>query len=208
MLHMSAAAAGMAAALLLGAGLVKGWGLWNRLSAAVLAAGACVVFLLGGYVMGIYQYHILKMVRYWILLYALVLLGILDAKEQVIPNRALLVLLGVRTLLLLGDCICFPELLAQIILSSATGLLGGGFLFLVAGIVARKGIGMGDVKLVAVMGYYLGFQVLMSDLVITMTLTMLGGMAFLVFRRASLRSQMPFAPFAAVGSIITILLGF
>jgi len=208
MTWMILAASGMAGGVLFGKWQLSRWNAWNRKYQVILFAFSGILFLYCGYFMVQYKYHALKMVRYWILMYALLLLGILDHKEQMIPNRALAVLLGVRMLLLVAECISFPGFTPEIVVSSFAGLAGGGLMFLLAGIIARKGIGMGDVKLIGVMGYYLGFRVLMSDLVITLALTVLGGLCALMFRKASLRSEMPFAPFAAAGTMITILLGF
>lgn len=184
------------------------WKLISRKKMMILSAGSVIIFGAGCWLMDIYDYHILKMIRYWLLMYGLLLLAFLDAEKRIIPNQALLVMIGMRTVLLAGECICFPELFFEIVVSAFTGLLGGGFLFLLPEILMKKGIGMGDVKLIAVMGYYLGFQVLMSNLIITLTLTILAGVTALIIKKASPHSEMPFAPFAAVGTIITILMGF
>ena len=80
-------------------------------------------------------------------------------------------------------------------------------LFFLTSRVMKNGIGMGDVKLIAVLGYYLGFQVLMSDMVISLLLTVVGGLTSLLIQKKSLRSELPFAPFVATGTMITILLG-
>lgn len=202
------ALAGAAAAILFGRRQLMRWEMWDRKHAVIFIVTTGIMFFPGGYLMMRYEYHVLKTVRYWILMFALLLLAMLDSKKRLIPNKALLVMLGVRTVLLLPECICFPQLNVEILLSSMAGLVGGGLMFLLAGIIARKGIGMGDVKLIGVMGYYLGFQVLMSDLIITLTLTVLAGITALLLRKASLRSEMPFAPFAAAGTMITILMGF
>lgn len=201
------AAAGIAAGTGFGTYQMKRWGIYEKRLLALLLAGVLIVFLPGAYLMRLYGYHILKIGRYWIVMYALLLLALLDLKKQIIPNRALLVLLGIRTVLLVIDCAVFPEVWTELVVSSFAGLIGGGILFLIAGLIARKGIGMGDIKLIAVLGYYLGFQVLMSDLVISLLLTVIGGVVNLAVRKASMRSEMPFAPFVAAGTVITILLG-
>lgn len=208
MAEMVCAAAGLTAGILLGRRQLRRWKIANRRNQILLVAGALVIFLPGGYLMKLYSYHILKLFRYWGLMYALLLLALLDAGKKVIPNRALLILLGIRTVLMVGECICFPQICTEIVISAAIGMAGGGLLFLLAGLLVGKGIGMGDVKLIGVMGYFLGFQVLMSDLVITLTLTVLSGLTALVLKKASIRSELPFAPFAAVGTMITILMGF
>lgn len=208
MAEMVCAAAGLTAGILLGRRQLRRWKIANRKNLVLLVAGAMVIFLPGGYLMKLYGYHILKLLRYWGLMYALLLLALLDVEKKMIPNRILLVLLGVRTILMVGECICFPQVCMEIVISAAVGMIGGGVLFLLAGLLTGKGIGMGDVKLIGIMGYFLGFQVLMSDLVITLTLTVLYGLMALILKKASLRSELPFAPFAAAGTMITILMGF
>lgn len=207
-MEMAVAVAGFAVGLWFGKTQLIQWKMWSRRMAWILAGGSAVVFLSGGFLMIRYEYHFLKMVRYWILMYGLLLLALVDSKEKRIPNRALAGMCGIRTILLAGECICFPELWAEIVLSSMAGILGGSFLFGAAGMAARKGIGMGDVKMIGMMGFYLGFSVLMSSLIVTMTLTLVGGIAVLLIQKASLRSELAFAPFAAAGTILTILMGF
>lgn len=183
------------------------WDIWKKWNKVILVIGCFLIFFPGAFLMNLYGYHVLKISRYWILMYALLLLAILDCEKRIIPNRALLVLLGIRMILLVLDCICFPELWKEVLMSSLGGMIGGGGLFLIAGILARKGMGMGDIKMIAVVGFYLGFQLLMSDLVISLFLTVLGGIFNLAVRKKPLHSAMPFAPFVAVGTWITILLG-
>lgn len=207
MTEMLCAGVGAAAGIWLGYRQLQRWNICDRNSLIWLLLGIVILFFPGGYLMKQYDYHLLKMIRYWMLMYGLVLLGILDCRKRIIPNKALLVMLGARSIWIIGDCICYPQMMMEIIVSALAGMLGGGGLFLLAGVIARKGIGMGDVKMIAVMGYFLGLQVLMSDLIITMTLTVVAGIAKLVFQKVSLRSEMPFAPFAAAGTIITILMG-
>jgi len=181
---------------------------WNRITAGIVTVMSAVIFGAGGYLMGLYGYHWLKMLRYFTLMYALLILAVIDVREKIIPNRALMILFGFRLLLLLGEIWSFPELAIEIVLSSVAGMIGGGLLFLIAGLLTGKGLGMGDVKLIGVIGFYLGFRVLMSNLVITLTLTVVAGIGLLLFKKISMKSEIPFAPFAAVGTIITLLMGF
>ena len=117
-----------------------------------------MIFWPGAVLMQKYGYHMLKILRYWMILYALFLLSFVDYKKRIIPNKILLILLGTRMIFLAAECICFPEIWFEILISSFCGLFGGGLLFLIAGLIARKGLGMGDVKMIAVTGFYLGFR--------------------------------------------------
>ena len=118
MIQMMGAVFGLAAGILFGRYQLKRWNMDSKKSMAVLAAGSAIVFLAGGYLMLQYEYHILKMIRYWILMYSLLLLAMLDSRDRLIPNKALLVLLGVRTVLLAADCACFPQLIICLLYTS------------------------------------------------------------------------------------------
>lgn len=116
----------MASAIFAGQYFLKQWGLWNRKIKAVFLITSVLIFLCGGFLMEKYGYHPLKIFRYWILMYGLLLLGIFDGDRKRIPNRALLLLLAVRTCFLVVECMVFPEFWMEIVLSACTGLVGGG----------------------------------------------------------------------------------
>ena len=183
------------------------WQMTEKKFKIILIVGSALIFWPSAFLMQQYDYHMLKILRYWMILYALFLLSFVDYKKRMIPNKSLLALLGIRLLFLAVECICFPEIWFEILISSFCGLFGGGLLFLIAGLIARKGLGMGDVKMIAVTGFYLGFQVLMSDLILSLLLTIIGGLYNLIIRKQSMKSEMPFAPFLALGTWFAILLG-
>lgn len=201
------AVAGMILGYCFGTNQLVQWEMTEKKSRIALVIGMGLIFVPGAFLMQQYGYHLLKIIRYMILLYALLLLSFVDYKNRIIPNRVLLVMMGVRTVLLAAECISFPQVWTEILISSFCGLFGGGFLFLIAGFIARKGLGMGDVKMIAVTGFYLGFQVLMSDLILSLLFTVLGGLFNLVIRKKSMKSELPFAPFLALGTWVAILLG-
>ena len=67
---------------------------------------------------------------------------------------------------------------------------------------------MGDVKLMAVQGFYLGSQTMISSLVLTMVFTIITGLSLVAVKKASLKAELPFGPFVAAGTAVTLLLGF
>jgi len=194
--------------MLYGRWVMKKRKIWNRRSGSIFYFAVLLIFGVGGFLMLQYEYHWLKIFRYFILMYGLLLLAFIDVREKVIPNQGILMLLGIRFLLMVGDVIAYPQVWLAILISFGAGMLGGGLLFFLPALFSKNAIGMGDVKMVAVMGFYLGFQVLMSDLAVTLTLTVMVGLILLLLNRKSFKSELPFAPFAAVGTIVTLLLGF
>jgi len=69
----------------------------------------------------------------------------------------------------------------------------------------RDGIGMGDAKLLAALGAWLGLSTLPSILLMASLAGVLGGIIWLKLRRHHLREAFPFGPFLAIAGIIELL---
>jgi leader peptidase (prepilin peptidase) / N-methyltransferase len=84
---------------------------------------------------------------------------------------------------------------------SIAGAVTGFVLLLVIALVSKGGMGFGDVKLYALLGFVLGFKlVLMSFFLSTLYGAALGGLA-LLFRIVKRRQPIPFGPFIAAGTL-------
>jgi leader peptidase (prepilin peptidase) / N-methyltransferase len=123
-----------------------------------------------------------------------------DLERRVIPNAILLVgaVIGLG-IVAVTDPASLPERLA-----AAAG--AGGFLLLFA-LVYPRGMGMGDVKLAAVMGLFLGASVVPA-LFVGIVLGAFAGFALMLRGGAAARKQaVPFGPFLALGGVIGLLAG-
>ena len=69
----------------------------------------------------------------------------------------------------------------------------------------QNGIGMGDAKLLAALGAWLGWGALPSILLVASVTGLLGGILWLKLRRHHLREAFPFGPFLAIAGIIELL---
>lgn len=123
-----------------------------------------------------------------------------DLDRRVIPNRILLVaaVVGVA-LVVIGDPSSLPE-------RAAAALAAGGAFFLVA-LAYPRGMGLGDVKLAALMGLYLGRDVAPAILVALLAGSLVG--LFLIAREGSSarKRAIPFGPFLALGGVVGLLAG-
>lgn len=169
----------------------------------LILLAAAEVFLFSAY-----GYHWLKICRYMILSLGLVLLGFIDAQHTLIPNHILLGMLGVRGAVLAGEVAVMPSLWKEMLLSAFGGLLFGLLVFGIARLCSRGSVGMGDVKLVAVIGWYLGGSLIWLDMVGCLSLAALFSIIQLARKRLSLKMSIPLAPFFTVGTIVILLLGF
>jgi Type II secretory pathway, prepilin signal peptidase PulO and related peptidases len=112
----------------------------------------------------------------------------------------------VLTLPLLG----FGLLGAFFIPGSPTGMesllsaLGAGGVFWVLVRVYPKGMGLGDVKLIAAMGAFLGFPSIFLALFIGSFFGAVFGVFSLLIGRRKFKQQIPFGPYLALGAIVTL----
>lgn len=136
----------------------------------------------------------------------LVVISVIDLRLQIIPD-----VISLPMILLSAVWVALhPELDWQ---SSLIGVVaGGGGLYAVAWIyyMVRKdiGMGMGDVKLLAAIGGWLGYQALIPTVFLASVLGASVGIgAIIVSGRMTLKTRIPFGPFLAIGSMIHILWG-
>jgi leader peptidase (prepilin peptidase) / N-methyltransferase len=123
-----------------------------------------------------------------------------DLERRVIPNAILLVgsVIGVG-IVAATDPSSLPERIA-----AAAG--AGAFLLLFA-LIYPRGMGMGDVKLAAVMGIFLGVSVIPA-LFVGIVLGALVGFALLLrYGTAARKHAVPFGPFLAIGGVVGLLAG-
>jgi leader peptidase (prepilin peptidase)/N-methyltransferase len=130
----------------------------------------------------------------------LVAVAAIDLEHRIVPNRILApAALAAVALWAVTDADRVPQNLLA-------GLIAGTFL-LVFAVIYPAGMGMGDVKLAAVMGLFLGRSVAPA-LFIGFAAGAVIGVAMMVARGASARKRaIPFAPFLAAGGVLGQLFG-
>lgn len=130
----------------------------------------------------------------------LVTITLTDLDLRVIPNKV--VLFGAIVAIAIAAASDPDSLLERGIAASAAG----GFLFLIA-LAYPRGMGMGDAKLVAMMGLYLGRAVAPALLIGLAAGAAVG--AYLIARHGSeaRKRAVPFGPFLALGGVIGLWFG-
>lgn len=143
---------------------------------------------------------------YFIFFASLTVVSFVDLSHRIIP-----------------DVISLPGILAGIAFSwlhpelslkhSIIGVfLGGGTLYLVASgyhlVTKREGMGGGDIKLLAMIGAFIGWKgVLFTILCSSFIGAVVGGALMLISSEADSKYAVPFGPFLSLGAIIYILWG-
>ena len=133
-----------------------------------------------------YGYHWLKAVRYMILTVFMVFLGFIDQQKTIIPNKLLLFMFVIRAVILAGEITVKPSYWLDILKSAGGGMLLGFLIFFLARIFSRKSVGMGDVKLAAVLGWYLGGSLIWFDIVVSLSLAALYSIVQLILKKLNI----------------------
>ena len=167
----------------------------------VRSPGVIVGTLLLALATGVGQSSLPLAVLRGLLVVVLVPCAVIDLERRIIPNR-----------------ITYPAALVALVVGLALDAghepqrlmwagIAGGFLLLTA-LINPAGMGMGDVKLLAVMGLFLGRPVVVA-LVVALLGPVFAGV-ILARRhgvRAARKSTLPFGPYLAVGGLIAALVG-
>ena len=145
-----------------------------------------------------------EFVFYFVFFAALLVIIFIDIHHQIIPDR--ISLPGI----LIGFAGSFSNELVTWQQSALGIFLGGGVLYTVAyayyAITKREGMGGGDIKLLAMIGAFLGWQ---SLLYVVFTSSLVGsviGIAAMFKQKKGGQTRIPYGPFLALGAISYLLL--
>nr|HID58027.1 prepilin peptidase [Desulfobacterales bacterium] len=90
-------------------------------------------------------------------------------------------------------------------------LLGGGSLYIVAWtyhlLTGKEGMGGGDIKLLAMIGAFLGWHAVLFTIFVASVLGTLSGLTIMLFSGGDLRLAIPFGPFLALGAMAYLFIG-
>jgi leader peptidase (prepilin peptidase)/N-methyltransferase len=136
---------------------------------------------------------------------ALIVITVIDLYYQIIPDVISLPGIGAGLLasLVLPEITFFNSLLGA--------LLGGGSLFLVATVYQwlfkREGMGGGDVKLLAMIGAFLGWKAVILTIFFASLIGSLTGIGIMLLRGKDFKYAIPFGPFLSLAAAISLFYG-
>lgn len=146
-----------------------------------------------------------EFLTYSILSVGLLVVAFIDFDHQVIPDAISLpgVILG------LGLAVFSPQL--GIWESVGGAVLGAGILASVRRgywlLTKTEGMGRGDVRLLAMIGAFLGWKSVPFTLLVGSGVGSAVGIAMMIANRSDLRMRIPFGPFLAVGALCYVFFG-
>ena len=139
-----------------------------------------------------------------ILVCILIALFCIDLEHQILPNVITLPGIAVGVLLSLIAPPGWKDALIGV-------LLGGGVLYAIAGAYylwrREEGMGMGDVKMLAMIGAFLGWKAVLVTLVLSSFAGAIIGVALMAVQRGTMKFALPFGTFLAIGAIVAMFAG-
>ena len=166
---------------------------------------------------------------YALLIYSLIVITFIDLEHMIIPNAITIpgAIAGLIYNALITDWERSRDLLGRFsfglenffgilnevpFLDSVFGLvIGGGVLFLIAFlyVLVRKteGMGMGDVKLLAMIGAFLGWQGVVFVMLASSILGTVTGLSIIFYKKGNLKYALPFGPFLSLAAVIYVFTG-
>jgi len=142
---------------------------------------------------------------YLLLIYALIVISFIDLDVQLILNKTLIFAIVTAVLLnLVFKIVDWEEGIAGL-------LVGGGVLWTFAilskYIFKKEAMGMGDVKFAAVMGFFLGWKILLAALYMGFVFALIYHIIIKIFNSGAARKYIPMAPFFSLSIMLFLFCG-
>ncbi len=135
---------------------------------------------------------------------AMVVLFAIDLEHQLLPNAITLpgIVVG-----LIASSVLPPGIIDALI----GAVVGGGVLWLIGEAYFRysgqEGMGGGDVKMLAMIGAFLGWKLVLVTLVLSSVLGSIIGVMVIAARKGGMKYALPYGTFLALGALVASLAG-
>lgn len=135
---------------------------------------------------------------------AMVVLFAIDLEHHLLPNVITLPGIAIG---LISSAVLPPGIVDALI----GAVLGGGVLWLIGEAYFRfsgqEGMGGGDVKMLAMVGAFLGWELVLVTLVLSSVAGSIVGLFVIVLKRGGMKYALPYGTFLALGALVASLAG-
>ncbi len=152
------------------------------------------------------QFEPVKCINLMMVFAVLAMAAGIDYKKYLIPNKLILAGMAGRVLLLAAEAAVNRGAIKYTLLLCFTGLIVGLFFMLFLAFITRRGIGYGDVKLFAWLGFSVGIMDAYYILFYSVLFAAVSGVFLLAFHKADRKKKLPFAPFIFAGCYVVFVM--
>ena len=144
---------------------------------------------------------------------SLVVISFIDLKHYIIPDQISIPGIPIGLALsLLPAHLAGDQLVSGSFLDSLIGcVVGGGTLYLVAHfsliVFKKEGMGGGDIKLMGMVGAFLGWKYTLMTIVVGSVLGAVVGVTLILLRLKTRAEYIPFGPYLAIGALLSLMAG-
>lgn len=152
-----------------------------------------------------FEWHTLL---YFIFCSMLIVISFIDLEFKIIPDK--ITMPGIPLGLIVGSFLLPDPLMRYSVLGFKSSILGfviGGGLFYAVAIISRGGMGGGDIKMMAMVGAVLGWKAVLLVTFLGSFIGAIVGIFLIIFKGKGRKTKIPFGPFLALGSLITLFYG-
>lgn len=154
----------------------------------------------------VYDNTLIENMKRITLLGLLVTVSVTDIKEQIIPNKVILIGIFIRICYAISELVTLGNGYFAVLRSDAFSVVLAAVLFLLGVLVIKNGIGMGDVKLIFVMGLYQGITGVVSSLFCSLIISFFVAIFMLIAKKKSRKDAIAFAPSVLAGTAVSVFL--
>ena len=150
---------------------------------------------------------------YWILVGGLIVATFIDFEHYIIPDEITYggIVVGIIASILFPPLHDAPTIWRSLVSSVVGGFTGGATLLLVAlvgeKIFKKEAMGMGDVKFIAAMGAFLGWQAVFFIIFASSLVGGIVGVALVLGDKKGWGSRLPYGPYLAFGALLWVFVG-
>lgn len=154
-----------------------------------------------------YGYAPAKLTGMVCLMAGLMVIAAVDREKMIIPNEYLTFLALLWIVLEVEEGICYGSGFIDEILQAFFGMLLGVSVFVLARVVSPKSIGMGDIKLFAVLGMYFGTENILRVMLASLFVAAFAGIWKVIRKKISMKEPMCMGPYITFGTMLVMVLG-
>lgn len=149
---------------------------------------------------------VIKNIKLLTLIAMLFAVAVIDYKRHIIPNKILFATLVLRIPYYIIELITESNDFWMILKSDLVACIIVIVFFIVGVLVVKNGIGMGDIKLMAVMCLYQGFYGVISSLFFSLFVAFFISIVLLIARKKTRKDAIAFAPAILSGTLLSVLM--
>ncbi|MEE1124894.1 MAG: prepilin peptidase [Acutalibacteraceae bacterium] len=152
----------------------------------------------------VYNLKLISQIKLLTLVLIILPVAAIDLRLQKIPNQFMLAALVLRLVIYIPEFIISASNAFSTLKDNILGALIIGVFFILLLLIFKNSIGMGDIKLFAIMGLYQGLWGAINSVFFSLVVSFVVSVALLISRKKEKKDTISFGPSILLGTIIAI----